>query len=130
MLIDDSYHPSSITMLNLDTVFNPQVMTFYLDLLIDGTMVELNTKRRSFICSWVNSTTDTQCGKVCNRINSPNELWSERKNLLKIPELTSHLKLIDRTTIWKNQIAKYRSLVILARQQISFSLTLIKNFYS
>ena len=64
MVIDNSYHPSSITMLNLDTVFNPQVMTFYLDLLTDGTKVEFNTNQRSFTCSWPHSTADTQCGQV------------------------------------------------------------------
>ena len=64
MVIDNSYHPSSITVLNLDTVFNPQVMTFYLHLFTDGTMVELNTNQRSFTCSFPGATTDTQCGQV------------------------------------------------------------------
>ena len=72
MITDNSYHPSSISTLNLDTVFNPQVMTFYLNLNVDGTKVEINTNYRSFKCSWPNSTTDTLCGQVS--LHSPSQL--------------------------------------------------------
>ena len=110
MVIDNSYHPSSISLLNLDTVFNPQVMTFYLNLNVDGTKVEINTNHRSFRCSWSNSTTDTQCGQVSfhslfhcthllptNRLNlNRDQLWY--LNLRSVILLTIALSWI----LWKS----------------------------
>ena len=64
MVADDSYHPSTVTMFNLDTVFNAQIMEFDSGGLgIGGTEVKLMNNRRSFQCSW--NTDDTQCGQVC-----------------------------------------------------------------
>ena len=82
MLIDKSYHPSTITMLNLDTVFNPQVMMFETNGFdTDGTEVELTKNRRSFGCLGENPATSLQCGQVrlCLRVGACMEAYVRDK---------------------------------------------------